>query len=219
MTNSIDTFLFDLDGTLLDTHVDMANALNVLLSNHNKPTLPIEKIRPLVSKGAIAMVCMAFNCEPGSDRATKYWREFLDAYAQNICEHTQFFEGMDTVIDAIENSGRQWGIVTNKPEFLTEPLLQNLGLDHRPGCVVSGDTLAHKKPHPAPLLLACEQMNSSPDRSIYIGDDERDIEAGRRAGMATIAAAYGFIIEGDNPENWNADAVIQDPIEILNWLN
>lgn len=214
-----DSFLFDLDGTLLDTHKDMGNALNVVLDNHGKPPLPLETIRPFVSKGSLEMVCMAFKCEPESAQSTALRQAFLDAYSQALSSHTVFFPGMDSILKAIENSGRKWGIVTNKPGFLTDPLLQDLQLDKRAGCIVSGDTLAERKPHPAPLLHACKQIGSSPSQAIYIGDDERDIQAGRSAGMVTLAAAWGYIIEQDNPNLWHADAVIQQPQDIASWLD
>lgn len=214
-----DTFLFDLDGTLLDTHKDMGNALNTILDNHGNSPLPLETIRPFVSKGGMVMVCLAFKCKPGSKQAKALWHELLDAYAESISTWTDFFPGMAEILEVIENSGRQWGIVTNKPGFLTEPLLVALNLDHRPGSVVSGDTLKEKKPHPAPLLHACNTMVSTPNRCVYIGDDERDIEAGKNAGMTTIAAAYGYIVAEDDPMEWGADGVIQQPADLQPWLN
>ena len=214
-----DTFLFDLDGTLLDTHADMANALNITLDNHGKSPLPIESIRPFVSKGGMVMVCMAFRCKPGSDESMALWKEFLEVYANHICIHTAFFPGMDLVIQQIEDSGRNWGIVTNKPGYLTASLLQALELDTRVGSVVSGDTLPQKKPHPAPVLLAAKQNNSAPERCLYVGDDERDIQAGKSAGMVSLSAAYGYIVEEDDVKSWGADGIIYSPIELTNWLD
>jgi phosphoglycolate phosphatase len=219
MSYRFDTILFDLDGTLLDTHQDMGNALNTILKNHGKPSLPLQAIRPFVSKGGMVMVCLAFRCKPGSDESKALWHELLDAYAQEISAHTELFPGMDGILETIENSNRQWGIVTNKPGFLTDPLLKALEMDKRPGSVVSGDTLSEKKPHPAPLLFACNQTNSSPNRAIYIGDDERDVEAGKRAGMATLAAAYGYIAVEDDPASWNADGIVHHPQDIAAWLD
>ena len=219
MSQKFDSFLFDLDGTLLDTYQDMGNALNTILDNHNKPPLPLESIRPLVSKGGMALVCLAFGCKPQSEPSWVLWRELLDTYEQAISRHTTLFLGMDAILEAIENSGRTWGIVTNKPSFLTAPLLCALQLHERPACVVSGDTLPEKKPHPAPLLHACKQMNTVPNRAIYIGDDERDVEAGRRAGMTTLVAAWGYIAEQDDVTLWNADGVIQQPQGLIDWLD
>ncbi len=219
MNKKFDSFLFDLDGTLLDTYQDMGNALNTVLDKHNKPPLPLESIRPFVSKGGMAMVCLAFKCEVQSKQAWHLWRELLDTYEQAISQHTTLFHGMDAILEAIENSGRTWGIVTNKPGFLTEPLLRALQLDSRAACVVSGDTLPEKKPHPAPLLHACKLINTKPNRTLYVGDDERDVEAGRRAKMTTLAAAWGYIVAHDDPDNWHADAVIQHPQELIRWLD
>lgn len=219
MSHRFDSFLFDLDGTLLDTHQDMGNALNVILDNHGRAPLPMETIRPFVSKGGMVLICLAFKCKPESAQATTLRNEFLDVYLQAISKHTVFFSGMVSILEEIENSGRKWGIVTNKPGFLTEPLLRELQLDKRAGCVVSGDTLTEKKPHPAPLLYACKQIGSSPQRAVYIGDDERDVQAGKRAGMATLVAAWGYIAEQDDPNLWNASGVIQQPQEMTAWLD
>lgn len=214
----IDAVLFDLDGTLLDTHLDLCNALNQVLVNHGKAELPSETLRPFVSKGAMVMVCLAFHCQPQSDEALSFWREMIAAYRANIAHFTGFFDGMDQAIDKIENSGKKWGIVTNKPADPTTQLLNELGLSHRPASVVAGDTLTVKKPDPAPLLYACEQMEVDSNRCIYIGDDERDIMAGKAAKMPTIAVSYGFIPVGENPADWGADLLIDHPSELINLL-
>ena len=164
------------------------------------------------------MICLAFRCQPGSDEAVTLWKEFLVNYAENIADHTRFFDGMEQVIDRIEGDGNKWGIVTNKPGAYTAPLLKALDLHSRASSVVSGDTLPQKKPDPAPLLLACSEIGSTPERSIYIGDDERDIQAGKSAGMKTLAVSWGFIVDEDSPHDWNADAVIDHPSEILAWM-
>ncbi len=216
---TLNTILFDLDGTLLDTYRDMGAALNTLLAAYQKPALPVETIRPFVSNGALVMVCHAFQCEPDSTQATTLWKEYLDEYIRNLCVQTELFNGMDRVLDEIENRGMKWGIVTNKPGFLTEPLLSRLSLDTRAGCVVSGDTLPQRKPHPAPLQLACEQLGTRCHHAVYIGDDARDIQAGKSAGMRTIAAAYGYIPSGDHPRAWQADHIIGSPMEIIDWMD
>jgi phosphoglycolate phosphatase len=218
MTGCLDTFLFDLDGTLLDTHQDMGNALNMTLEAHRETPLPMETIRPFVSRGAMVLICLAFKCQPGSAQATTLWKEFLDHYARNLSNHTCLFDGMEDVLERIESNGNKWGIVTNKPGFLTTPLLHDLGLGERAGSVVSGDTLPQRKPDPAPLLYACSQMGSSPEKSLYVGDDERDIQAGKSAGMATLVAAWGYMVDEDNPADWNADAIIEHPSEIHSWI-
>ncbi len=215
----LDTVLFDLDGTLLDTYQDMGAALNTLLAAHRRPALPVDAIRPFVSKGAMVMVCRAFQCEPDSERAVTLWQEYLDEYARNLCVQTGLFDGMERVLEKIENGGMKWGIVTNKPGFLTEPLLSRLSLDAKAGCVISGDTLPQRKPHPAPLRLACERLGTRCRHAVYIGDDERDIRAGKSAGMRTVAAAYGYLAADDHPGAWQADHIVRNPLEIIDWMD
>ena len=218
MDGDIDTVLFDLDGTLLDTADDLAGALNAVLIRHDCEPVAIELLRAHVSKGAMALICLGFNLDADSEQADQLWRELLEYYRQNLSTNTRLFAGMESILRLIENSGRRWGIVTNKPAFLTDPLLFDMALTSRVACVVSGDTLDRKKPWPDPLLHACDVIGTTADRSVYIGDDERDIESGRRAGMRTIAAAYGYIIPGDDPAGWGADAIINHPDDIRLWL-
>jgi phosphoglycolate phosphatase len=216
---SIDTVLFDLDGTLLDTHLDLVAALNQVLVNHGKAPLSADQLRPFVSKGAMVMVCLAFRCSPKSEQARLLWLEMLDAYETDISRHTTLFPGMDKVLEKIETNGWKWGIVTNKPGRYTDLLLSELAMPYSPGTVVSGDTLKVKKPDPEPLLFACFELGKSASSCIYIGDDERDIVAGKAAGMPTIAAAYGYIVDEENPEDWNADAVVSNASEILTLIS
>ena len=219
MKNNLQTILFDLDGTLLDTHLDMCAALNVILNNHGKPEIPAVNLRPFVSKGSMVMVCLAFKCLPGSEQSKQLWQEMIDAYAENIANHTNLFPGMDAVLEKIQNNGQRWGIVTNKPGHLTRILLKELSLPFKPHVVVSGDTLKVKKPDPGPLLYACQQIDANPETAMYIGDDERDIQAGKSAGMQTLAASYGYITDEENPEEWNANGIISEAEDILNWIN
>ncbi len=214
LNKCIDTVLFDLDGTLLDTHLDLIAALNTVLENHDKPPLSAKELRPFVSKGAMVMVCLAFRCNPESDEAGQRWLEMLDAYRTDIARHTVLFPGMDQVLEKIEENGWKWGIVTNKPGLYTDLLLSELAMPYRPAAVVSGDTLKVKKPNPEPLLLACSTIGKPASTCVYIGDDERDIIAGKAAGMPTIAASYGYIVDEENPEDWNADAVVSTASEI-----
>ena len=209
------TVLFDLDGTLLDTHVDLCNALNKVLENHDRPPLPIASMRSFVSKGAMVMVCLAFKCLPNSEQAKQMWKEMLDAYEQDIATHTQLFPGMDSVLEHIVSTGKNWGIVTNKPGFYTQKLLDIFKLPTEPGTVISGDTLAVKKPDPAPLLLACDNLAADPEHTIYIGDDERDIQAGKNARMRTIAVSYGYIVDEESPSDWGADFVVDSAFDIV----
>nr|AQQ74929.1 hypothetical protein [uncultured bacterium] len=138
---------------------------------------------------------------------------------ENICTHTRVFPGVPEVLDALQARDIRWGIVTNKPAFLTDPLIERLGLTHRPACVVSGDTTANRKPHPEPMLHACNIASAEPASTLYVGDAERDIKAGRNAGMHTLVALYGYIGDNDRPADWGADGMIESPIEILHWID
>ncbi|MCG8379267.1 MAG: HAD-IA family hydrolase [Proteobacteria bacterium] len=210
----IDTILFDLDGTLADTAADLANALNDIRLLWNKPKLGLETIRPTVSLGGNAMIKLAFDLEEGDDGFDSVRTQFLNQYLENIAKETRLFDGMEELLRLIENENKTWGIVTNKSSWLTNPLIEALGLNGRASCVVSGDTTEHRKPHPAPLLHACELVRSKPETTVYIGDAQRDIEAGRRAGTKTLIALYGYIEEDEEPENWQADGMVSSPGEI-----
>ncbi len=210
----IDTILFDLDGTLADTAADLANALNDIRLLRDKPKLGLETIRPTVSLGGNAMIKLAFDLEEGDDGFDSVRTQFLNQYLENIAKETRLFDGMEELLRLIENENKTWGIVTNKSSWLTNPLIEALGLNGRASCVVSGDTTEHRKPHPAPLLHACELVRSKPETTVYIGDAQRDIEAGRRAGTKTLIALYGYIEEDEEPENWQADGMVSSPGEI-----
>ena len=216
--DAIDVVLFDLDGTLLDTAADMAGALNTVLARHDRAPLPVEVVRPHVSKGGMALICLGFDTDRDDPTAAAIYEELLEAYRRNMSTHTRLFPGMESLLARIESDGRRYGVVTNKPAFLTEPLLDEMRLATRVACVVSGDTLKRKKPWPDPLLHACAMVGTPAARAVYIGDDARDIEAGRRAGMRTIAAAYGYIVPGDDPRAWGADFIVNHPDEIQAWL-
>jgi phosphoglycolate phosphatase len=218
-SSRIRTVLFDLDGTLLDTAPDLAFALNETLREFGRDPLPYETIRPVVSHGGIALIKLGFGLGP-EDEGYQARREFLlDTYRRNIARETRPFAGMNELLDTLENQGLNWGVVTNKPAWLTEPLLQELNLYARAAVVVSGDTLNERKPHPAPMLLACERAGSQAHECLYVGDAQRDIEAGHNAGMPTLVALFGYIGEEDDPHNWGADALVETPGEILAWLN
>jgi N-acetyl-D-muramate 6-phosphate phosphatase len=207
----LEAMLFDLDGTLADTAPDLAAALNHVLQSENRDPLPFEEIRPWVSHGAKYMICKGFKEKPL--HIDKLWSQLVDFYQHNIATHTRLFEGMDQVLRTLEKRQLKWGIVTNKPAFLTDPLVQALDLDCK--CVISGDTLAVKKPDPAPLLYACQQLAVDPANVWYVGDAERDIEAGRRAGMRTAAALFGYLDAQDRPETWGADILLSQPIDLF----
>lgn len=217
-SSRIRTVLFDLDGTLLDTAPDLAYALNETLRAFGKEPLPYATIRPVVSHGGIALIRLGFDLGP-EDEGYQPRREFLlDTYRRNIARETRPFAGMDALLDTLERQGLNWGVVTNKPAWLTEPLLQELNLYERAAVVVSGDTLNERKPHPAPMLLACERAGSQAHECLYVGDAKRDIEAGHNAGMATLVALFGYIGDADDPHAWGADALVETPEDILHWL-
>lgn len=216
--NSIKTVLFDLDGTLADTAPDLAYALNQVLQVQGKPALPLEEIRPVASNGAQALIELGFGNKPQAV-LEPLRQQLIEVYRANIARETTLFPGMQELLDNLETQGLNWGVVTNKPRRLTEPLLEALHLARRAACVVSGDTLTERKPHPAPLLLACQQSGCSVAECIYVGDAARDIEAGKRAGMQTLVALFGYIADTDQPDHWQADGMIESPAEILDWLN
>ena len=218
MTSNIRTVLFDHDGTLADTAPDLAHALNALLSEEKRATLPYETIRPEVSHGAGAMIRLGFQIAPGEPEFDRLRQRFLVLYAENLSRHTRLFEGVPALLHALQNNGINWGIVTNKPSFLTDPLVAQLKPVPAPACVVSGDTVTNRKPHPEPMLHACAAAGSRPDQCVYIGDAERDIQAGKQAGMKTLVALFGYIGENENPERWGADGMIRSPLDILEWL-
>ena len=211
--------LFDLDGTLLDTGYDMGSALNQLLRDHDRSPLPYQKIRSKVSHGANALVELGFAMNIADPGFEQLRQEFLKHYERTLCVHTELFDGMEDVLDYLEEQQLPWGVVTNKPEYLTRPLLQELGLLRRATCVVSGDTLEKRKPHPEPLLHACLLAGGKPRYSMYIGDAERDIEAGKSAGMTTLVATFGYLATEDRPEMWGADGMVHIPGDILNWID
>ncbi len=209
--------LLDLDGTLLDTAPDMGGALNRLRVECGREPLPFELVRPVVSHGAMRLVRLGFPEAEGADFERLRLR-FLELYSQNLAEQTRLFPGAGEVLAELEQRGLPWGVVTNKPGWLTDPLLQTLGLYERAGCVVSGDTVAERKPHPLPLLHAARLVDVAPDRCVYVGDAERDIQAGRAAGMTTVVAAYGYISAEDDPASWEPTGIIDEPVKMLEWM-
>ncbi len=216
---SIRTVLFDLDGTLADTAPDLANALNQVLIEQGKPPLPYSEIRPVVSHGGIALIRLGFGLEPEHPGFDPLRQRLLAIYRDAIANETRLFAGMDTLLGTLEATGLNWGVVTNKPGWLTEPLLQALELADRAVTVVSGDTLDERKPHPAPMLYACRQAGSQANECLYVGDAERDIQAGHNAGMKTLVALFGYIGPQDSPAEWGADGMIETPMALMDYLN
>ncbi len=209
--------LFDLDGTLLDTAPDMAGALNALLAEQARPPLDYGTVRPLVSHGSPAVVRHAFP-DADATRLEQLRQRFLQIYATRLTRETRPFPGIEPVLETLERRGIHWGVVTNKPGFLTEPLLEGLGLRRRAACVLSGDTLPERKPHPRPLLVAAEQAGVPPASCIFVGDALRDIQAARAAGMLPLLARFGYIGPDDDPDSWQAAGSLAAPGELLEWI-
>lgn len=214
----ISTVFLDLDGTLADTAPDLARALNALRLEEGLEPLPYEQVRASVSRGSSVLVHLAFGETLEEARFTDLRQRFLDLYQCDLCVDTRLFPGMAEMLAYMESTGLGWGIVTNKPAWLTDPLVATLGLDGRAACVVSGDTTVDRKPHPAPLLHASGLAGASPQHCIYVGDDPRDIQAGNAAGMTTLVARYGYIHESLDPADWGADGIIDEIREIRAWL-
>jgi phosphoglycolate phosphatase len=211
--------LFDLDGTLLDTAPDMAQALNRLRLEENLPPLPFAVIRPMVSHGAAGLLKLSFGLSPEASAFHSLKQRFLELYAAGLATQTTLFPGMAEILIELEARHLPWGVVTNKPGWLTEPLLRKLRLWKRAACVVCGDTLSKRKPDPAPLLYASRLAGIAPEHCLYLGDAERDIEAGKRAGMLTLVACFGYLHDTESPEHWGADGLIQAPENLLGWLD
>lgn len=205
--------LFDLDGTLLDTAPDMVPALNELCRLRSVPELSYLAARAQVSNGTLGLLRAAF---PGTDPSQQpdLQQQFLRLYSARLANETRLFPDMEALLRKLEQHRIHWGVVTNKPRQLTEPLLAALGLLERSACTISGDTLPERKPHPRPILYALEQIAARPEHSIYVGDARRDIESGRAAGTATIAVRYGYIEPGQDPDAWDADYVVSTPTEL-----
>ncbi|MBE2212095.1 MAG: phosphoglycolate phosphatase [Xanthomonadaceae bacterium] len=206
--------LFDLDGTLLDSAPDMLATVNVMRERRGIAPMTLAEIRPVVSRGARAMAGTAFP-EWNEAEIIAGVPEFLDVYAQELGKHCAPFAGIPELLDALEAQGSRWGIVTNKPERLARDLMPMLGWDKRCGVLIGGDSLPERKPHPMPMLRAAEVMNIAPADCVYVGDDRRDIEAARAAGMPSIAALWGYRVAGDEPSKWGADVMVEEPIDLL----
>lgn len=211
----IKAVFFDLDGTFADTAPDLGAALNHVRGLHDLPPLPLETIRPQASHGARGLLGLGFGISPEDARFTPLREAFLDYYAAHICDHTRLFPGIAQLVESIERKGLPWGIVTNKPHRFTLPLMQALGYAEQAACLVSGDTCAYAKPHPLPLLHAAQLASAEPAHSLFLGDDLRDVQAGRAAGMQTAIARYGYIDPHANLADWQADTIIDNPAELI----
>ncbi|HTN93682.1 MAG TPA: HAD-IA family hydrolase [Gallionella sp.] len=214
----IKAVLFDLDGTFADTAPDLAAALNHARATRKLPPLPVAVLRPQASHGSRGLLRIGLGIEPQQPGYEEIRDIFLDYYARNICVHTKLFDDTADLVDSLEQRGIKWGIVTNKPHRYTVPLMQALGYAERAACLVSGDTYAHAKPHPEPLLKASQMLGVAAAECIYLGDDLRDMQAANSAGMRGIIAKYGYISHDASAENWNAHASIDKPMELLGLL-
>ena len=218
MSAGLRAVLFDLDGTLIDSAPDLAGASNDMRLARGLPALPYERFRPMVGSGARGMVGAAFGVGPEDAGFQALREEFLSRYELRMTQDTRVFANMLPVLKALEARACPWGIVTNKAMRFTEPLVRALGLQGRAAVVIAGDTTAHAKPHPAPLLEAARRMGVEPCQCAYVGDDLRDVQAGRAAGMTTVAVRWGYLGVGDPIEAWGADHVADSPDDVLKRL-
>ncbi|UXZ05818.1 HAD family hydrolase [Moraxella nasicaprae] len=229
MTSKIWAVLFDLDGTLIDTAPDFIRIIKQMCAKHNHPCPTEEAIREQVSAGARAMVRLMFGDElaevaDSDEKLLAYRQEFLDLYEQDICVDSRLFDGLDKLLNTLENQGIQWGIVTNKPRYLAEQLLDKLDLAKRCAVLVCPDDVVNTKPDPEPMFLATDRLNQTFGTNIecknciYVGDHIRDIQAGQASGMTTVAVGFGYIVPDENPDDWGADKVVQTPDELTDWV-
>lgn len=216
--NIFQAVFFDLDGTLLDTAPDLAQALNQLLKKYGHPVLSLEEIRPTVAQGSAGMLGKGFKMTPEDPRYVPIRTEFLDSYRQCMTQKTNFFPGIEQVLKYLDDAKIPWGIVTNKPGWLAEPLLKHFKLNERYRCLVAGDLLPKRKPHPEPLWHACQLVNVNPEQSLYIGDAEEDAIAAKAAGMKCLIAKYGYADPNKQSHEWPADHFIENPADIISWL-
>lgn len=215
---TLDAIFFDLDGTLLDTAPALAVALNILLKRRKKPPVPFDAVRLSIWGGALTILQAGFDIDEHHPEYPDIRHEYLMAYKDHLTCDTCFFPGIETVLDCLDQHAIPWGIVTNKPEWLTMPLLHHFNIARRTQCVVSGDTLPKRKPDPDQLQLACKLTNTDPKHTIYVGDTVVDVLAAKAAGMTAVAVNYGYHQANHVPSNWNADLLISSPTELITWL-
>lgn len=215
----IKAVLFDLDGTLVDTAPDMAAALNRLLLEEGHAALPLKTIRPVVSKGGLALTRLGFSHALSAAEIEALRQRFLHIYLNNIADHSALFNGFEETLKCLEDNKIIWGVVTNKPHFLTMALMRRLHLDKRSATIISGDSTAERKPHPLPMQTAAKEIGIACEDCLYVGDDPRDIQSGNAANMKTMIAAYGYIFDASDFNAWHADSLINKPTELLKYLD
>ena len=211
--------LFDLDGTLADTAPDLGESANLLLAEEGHAAKPLAMLRPYTSQGVRGLLKAGFDIDATDPHYERLSHRFLEIYEQRLCAATRLFDGIPELLDALESLNLGWGIVTNKRMRFTDPLVELLQLTPRTNCVVSGDTTAEAKPSPLPIEHACRLLNCRPERTLYVGDDHRDIIAGRAAGCQTVAVSYGYLGDGGPLHTWGADLIIDHPAELAAYLN
>jgi len=216
---AVKAVLFDLDGTFADTAPDLAAALNYVRATRELPPLPLSVLRPQASHGSAGLLKVGMNVTPDAPDFAVLRDLFLRHYEENICVNTRLFSGMAELITELEQRALPWGIVTNKPHRYTVPLMHALGYAERAACLISGDTCARAKPHPEPMLKACEIIGVSPVDCLYLGDDQRDMQAANASNMRGIIAAYGYVSDDVSVANWQAFASINSPTELLSLLD
>ena len=214
----LEAVLFDLDGTLVDTAPDMARTVNQMRTRRGLAPVPTRQVRAQVSNGARGMIISAFGITTEHPEFQGMREEFLSLYADNLCIDSRLFDGMDQLIAGLDAEGIAWGVVTNKFERFARPLLEGLEMASRPAVVVGGDTCPRPKPFPDPLLHAAATIGVAPMNTLYVGDDVRDVQAARAAGMAVVVAGYGYLGDGSPPSLWGADAVVDSPAGIGEWI-
>ncbi len=212
---NIEAVLFDLDGTLVDTAPDLVHVLNDMLRERSLAPMPYAVARNEVSNGAIGLIRLGFGNRCSENELAGLVERFREFYMQNICIYSSIFNGFEDIFNVLQYKKRPWGIVTNKPQAMTDALLAKLEIDSVPACVIGGDRLPQRKPHPAPLQFAAAELGVAADRCVYVGDSPNDIEAGRAAGMRTVAAAYGYIRPSQDPRGWGADALAGHSSDIM----
>ena len=210
--------LFDLDGTLADTAPDLCGAVNILLSEEGRPQQPFSSLRPYTSQGVRGLLGKGFGIDASHREYDRLAARFLEIYADRLCDLSRLFDGIPELLDTLESHGIAWGIVTNKRARYTDPLVAALGLTPRTRCVVSGDTTAEAKPSPLPILHACRILRCVPQRTLYVGDDRRDIVAGLAAGSRTAAVSYGYLGDSGPIETWGADFIAHHPASLADCL-